>query len=107
MARRKWCKARGLEEQRLFEMAKLRSQFQGILAEVGLYRRGEGGSAQSGMSGRRWAHGGSSRGGRRCSFALLPIWASSPHAWGYLQARVVRVPSFHKDGSPSLSSTPL
>jgi hypothetical protein len=33
---RNWCKKRALEEQRLFEMAKLRSQFEGLLADVGL-----------------------------------------------------------------------
>lgn len=59
---RKWCKKRALEEQRLFEMAKLRAQFGSILADVGLRSRG-GGSA-SGMAGRCWAD--SCRWERRC-----------------------------------------
>ena len=33
---RKWCKKRGLEEQRFYEMTKLRQQFRHILADAGL-----------------------------------------------------------------------
>lgn len=32
----KWCKRAGLEEQRLYEMAKLRAQFSELLSEFGL-----------------------------------------------------------------------
>ncbi|CAL8468067.1 g7606 [Coccomyxa elongata] len=51
---RKWCKKRGLEEQRLYEMAKLRAQFEGLLREVGLRTQGSGRGSNSGMSGRHW-----------------------------------------------------
>ena len=33
---RKWCKRRGLEEQRFYEMTKLRKQFEQLLEEAGL-----------------------------------------------------------------------
>ncbi|BDA42246.1 probable ATP-dependent RNA helicase DHX34 [Coccomyxa sp. Obi] len=52
---RKWCKKRGLEEQRLYEMAKLRAQFEGLLREVGLRTQGSGRGSNSGMSGRHWS----------------------------------------------------
>ena len=35
-ASRKWCKKRGLEEQRFYEMTKLRQQFRHILSDAGL-----------------------------------------------------------------------
>ena len=34
----KWCKRAGLEEQRLYEMAKLRSQFSELMSDFGLTR---------------------------------------------------------------------
>ncbi|KAK9901707.1 hypothetical protein WJX75_009557 [Coccomyxa subellipsoidea] len=52
---RKWCKKRGLEEQRLYEMAKLRAQFEGLLRDVGLRSQGSGRGGGSGMSGRHWS----------------------------------------------------
>ena len=36
---RKWCKKRGLEEQRFYEMTKLRQQFKEILEESGLLQK--------------------------------------------------------------------
>ena len=33
---RKWCRKRGLEEQRFYEMTKLRSQFEELLQQCGL-----------------------------------------------------------------------
>ena len=68
-SRRKWCKKRALEEQRLIEMAKLRAQFEGILAEAGLRARPSGSGAHgSGMAGRRWGSEGGGPQGRRCCF---------------------------------------
>jgi hypothetical protein len=41
---RKWCKRRGLEEQRFYEMTKLRKQFEELLEEAGLLqKRGDAG----------------------------------------------------------------
>jgi len=41
---RKWCKRRGLEEQRFYEIIKLRKQFEQLLEESGLLdKRGDGG----------------------------------------------------------------
>jgi len=41
---RKWCKRRGLEEQRFYEIIKLRKQFEQLLEEAGLLdKRGDGG----------------------------------------------------------------
>lgn len=34
---RKWCKKRGLEEQRFYELTKLREQFKDVLCDAGLY----------------------------------------------------------------------
>ena len=42
---RKWCKKRGLEEQRFYEMTKLRQQFRHILADAGLLPAAENDSA--------------------------------------------------------------
>ena len=36
---RKWCKKRGLEEQRFYEMTKLRQQFRHILSDAGMPSR--------------------------------------------------------------------
>merc|ERR1719494_404651 len=45
---RKWCKRRGLEEQRFYEMTKLRKQFEQLLEEAGLLAaRGEAGLTSS------------------------------------------------------------
>lgn len=46
-ASHKWCKRHGLEEQRLYEIAKLREQFGELLADVGLQRIGVGAAAAS------------------------------------------------------------
>jgi len=39
---RKWCRRRGLEEQRFYEIIKLKQQFQGLLSEHGLLPRTKG-----------------------------------------------------------------
>lgn len=45
---RKWCKRRGLEEQRFYEMTKLRKQFEQLLEESGLLQsRGDAGLSSS------------------------------------------------------------
>ena len=45
---RKWCKRRGLEEQRFYEMTKLRRQFEELLEEAGLLgKRGDAGLTSS------------------------------------------------------------
>ena len=45
---RKWCKRRGLEEQRFYEMTKLRKQFEQLLEEAGLLAaRGDAGLTSS------------------------------------------------------------
>ena len=36
---RKWCKKRGLEEQRFYEMTKLRAQFKELLEQSGLLKK--------------------------------------------------------------------
>lgn len=77
--RRKWCKKRAVEEQRLVEMAKLRAQFEGILAEAGLRARPGGPSGASGMAGRRWGNGSSRPQGRRCSPFPEKIWSRASH----------------------------
>lgn len=51
---RKWCKKRGLEEQRFYEMTKLRQQFRHILGDAGLLPGQE--SRQSSSSQRAVRH---------------------------------------------------
>ena len=41
---RKWCKKRGLEEQRFYEMTKLRRQFEDLLRESGLLEEDRSGT---------------------------------------------------------------
>ena len=51
---RKWCKKRGLEEQRFYEMTKLRQQFKDLLVDAGLLDKD---SSQSSSAQRRQRHG--------------------------------------------------
>ena len=46
-AAHRWCKRRGLEQQRFYEITKLREQFQEIL-QVGMMRVGGGGGGGGG-----------------------------------------------------------
>ncbi|GAX84032.1 hypothetical protein CEUSTIGMA_g11456.t1 [Chlamydomonas eustigma] len=59
----KWCKRAGIEEQRLYEMAKLRGQFQELLADVGLLRLAFAGNNH----GDSQVQGGRTRGGTRAA----------------------------------------
>lgn len=44
---KKWCKRRGFEEQRFYEMTKLRQQFKSLLKDAGLIKEREGVAASS------------------------------------------------------------
>lgn len=79
LGHRKWCKKRGLEEQRLYEMAKLRAQFEGLLKDVGLRKAGSGRGDASGMAGRHWST--SNRQDRRCSVGSLHQMALHSAPW--------------------------
>ncbi|XP_046400213.1 probable ATP-dependent RNA helicase DHX34 [Ischnura elegans] len=50
---RKWCKRRGLEEQRFYEMTKLRRQFKDLLQDSGLLEKCEGQDMSQASSGER------------------------------------------------------
>ncbi|XP_071450187.1 probable ATP-dependent RNA helicase DHX34 [Hetaerina americana] len=50
---KKWCKRRGLEEQRFYEMTKLRRQFKDLLQDSGLLEKCEGTDMSQASSGER------------------------------------------------------
>lgn len=50
---RKWCRRRGLEEQRLYEMVNLRRQFKDLLKSHGLLESEDGGAPSGGDRGQR------------------------------------------------------
>lgn len=56
-ASKKWCKRRGLEEQRFYEMTKLRSQFKELLQDCGLLRNLDAPSASMSSAERSLRHG--------------------------------------------------
>ncbi|TRY63932.1 hypothetical protein TCAL_10894 [Tigriopus californicus] len=54
---RKWCKKRGLEEQRFYEMTKLRAQFKELLEQSGLMEKGHEDMSKLSSSERAVRHG--------------------------------------------------